>query len=141
MKYYIATKLENHVNHNILRDLLTRLGHEITYDWTIHGPVFDKGIEEIERVNELEITGVKEAQVLIVLPNCQEFNIPTGRGTHVELGLALAWNKDIYMIGNKEIIKGSHKATTCFWHNKLIKHAEDNLDLIIQIQKKYSYKI
>jgi len=96
MKYYIATKLHNTANHNIVRDALNRIGHTITYDWT-------------------------------------------GRGTHVELGLAIAWEKCIYMVGNKDIIKGSHKETTCFWYNDLIRHAEDHFDLIIQISKDHSY--
>lgn len=139
MKYYIATKLHNTANHNIVRDALNRIGHTITYDWTVHGPVFDKGVDEIKRVNELEIKGVRDADVLIVLPNCETNNIPTGRGTHVELGLAIAWEKCIYMVGNKDIIKGSHKETTCFWYNDLIRHAEDHFDLIIQISKDHSY--
>lgn len=53
MRYYIATKLERHVEHNQVRDLMSRFGHQITYDWTDHGPVWRSGENRIREVAEL----------------------------------------------------------------------------------------
>lgn len=100
MKYYIATKLENHSEHNLLRDLLNARGHEITYDWTAHGPVWSKGIKAIEEVAELEINGVRDSDFVVVL-------WPGGRGTHVEMGIAIGVGIPIYFISD---VEGHHKA-------------------------------
>lgn len=88
MKYYIASKLENHAAHNRLRDVLAELGHQITYDWTPHGPVYGSGLDRVREVAELETKGVLDADFVVVL-------WPGGRGTHVELGMALAADKPV----------------------------------------------
>lgn len=90
MKYYIATSLENHAQHNALRDDLHKYGYTCTYDWTTHGSVQDQGEQKIHEVCMLEVSGVAEADVVIVL-------LPGGRGTHVELGLALGMNKSVIL--------------------------------------------
>lgn len=110
MNYYIATKLENHAAHNALRDTLTALGHCITYDWTDHGPVYSHGLAVVEETAILETRGVLEADVVIVL-------WPGGRGTHVELGLAIGAGKQIILVSS---VEGHHKASpeTCaFYHH------------------------
>ena len=88
MKYYIATGLENHQAHNQLRDMLNGLGHKITYDWTEHGPVWQKGQGACRQVALKELAGVEAADTVIVL-------MPGGRGTHIELGAALIKSKRI----------------------------------------------
>jgi nucleoside 2-deoxyribosyltransferase len=114
MKYYIATKLENHAEHNRVRDHLAKLGHEITYDWTPHGPVYRSGLERIREIAELETKGVLDADVVIVL-------WPSGRGTHVELGMAIAAGKPVIFISS---LQAHHEATTetcAFYHHPLVK--------------------
>lgn len=81
-KVYIATKLENHAQHNELRDLLVERGIDLSYDWTAHGPVWERGEECIRTVANLEARGVLKADLCIVL-------WPGGRGTHVEMGIAI----------------------------------------------------
>lgn len=110
MKYYIATKLENHAAHNDLRDALASMGHTITYDWTVHGPVYLQGIERIREVAQLEHQGVADADMVIML-------WPGGRGTHVELGMAISLGKHCVLISR---VKDHHLATpeTCaFYHH------------------------
>lgn len=122
MKYYIATKLENHAAHNALRDILNKRGHEITYDWTHHGPVYSHGLERVREVAELEINGVLAADVVIVL-------WPGGRGTHVEMGAALAQNKPVVFVSD---IEAHHKATTetcAFYHSASVTRCKDFRDV------------
>jgi len=114
MRYYIASKLENHAAHNRLRDTLNALGHEITYDWTHHGPVYSHGLERVREVAEHETNGVLTADFVVVL-------WPGGRGTHVELGMAIAAAKPVNLISD---VEGHHQATTetcAFYHHPLVK--------------------
>jgi nucleoside 2-deoxyribosyltransferase len=91
MRFYIATGLDNINAHNDIRDALHQLGHEITYDWTHHGLVWQDGWNRCKQVAELEAEaeGIRTADVIIVV-------MPGGRGTHVELGMALAYGKPVY---------------------------------------------
>ena len=110
MKYYIATKLENHAEHNRVRDALNLIGHEITYDWTAHGPVYRDGLARIVEVAEAETQGVLEADWVVVL-------WPGGRGTHVELGIALGSDKLIAFVSDVEDHHIASTETCAFYHH------------------------
>jgi nucleoside 2-deoxyribosyltransferase len=95
MKYYIASRLENAAT---VRKLATRLNAEgwvQTYDWTQHGSVEGESVERISEVAQAEIQGVKDAELVIVL-------LPGGRGTHVELGAAIALGKPVFLYAERE---------------------------------------
>jgi len=113
MKYYIATKLENHEQHNQVRDMLAERGHEITYDWTVHGPVWSEGLDRCREVAMLETQGVVDADVVIVL-------WPGGRGTHAELGIALGCGKMVIFVSD---VAGHHEASPdvcAFYYHELV---------------------
>ena len=90
MKFYIASKLENYGRVQYLAGRLTSAGWVHTYDWTALGPKKESSIEALREIGRMEYNGVKEADVVIVLT-------PQGRGTHTELGMAIALNKQIYI--------------------------------------------
>jgi nucleoside 2-deoxyribosyltransferase len=110
MKYYIASKLENHAEHNRLRDILNKMGHELTYDWTVTGPVHSQGLQRVEEVAQLEHEGVFNADRLIML-------WPGGRGTHVELGMGIALGKDCIIISDVENHHIASPDTCAFYHH------------------------
>lgn len=83
MKFYIATAFANKALHRELAGMLREADHELTYDWTANERARDGGADRMEQVTREEIAGVVQAHVLFVL-------LPGGRGTHVELGVALA---------------------------------------------------
>ena len=123
MKYYIATKLENHAEHNRLRDLLNAEGHQCTYDWTHHGPVYGSGLERVREVAQHKTQGVLDAEYVFVL-------WPGGRGTHVELGVALAVGKNVILVSD---VDGHHIASpeTCaFYHHPLVRRCRSFADFI-----------
>jgi nucleoside 2-deoxyribosyltransferase len=114
MKYYIASKLENHAAVNRLRDRLKALGHEQTYDWTTHGPVYRSGLDRIVHVADAERNGVYQADFVVVL-------LPGGRGTHVEMGIAIGLEKTVVFISD---VAAHHEATaeTCaFYHHSFVR--------------------
>lgn len=126
MKFYIATKLENDADHNLLRDYLVGRGHSITYDWTKHGSVKETSLERITEVAVLEFNGVRDADFVVVI-------WPGGRGTHVELGMAIALCKKIFFYSP---CPEHHEATgeTCaFYHHPFVVRSRDSAELAKQL--------
>lgn len=114
MKYYIASRLENA---DQVRQLKARLdkAHEHTYDWTVHGSVQKCDSSVIARVAEAEARGVAEASKLFVL-------LKGGRGTHVEIGIAIGLGIPIYLISEEpEKDFGSTGETCAFYHHPLVR--------------------
>lgn len=109
MKYYIASKLENHAEHNRVRDILNALGHELTYDWTHHGPVYRSGLNKVSEIALEETNGVRNADFVVVL-------WPGGRGTHVEMGIAIGMDKEVVFISDNEAHHTATEETCAFYH-------------------------
>ncbi|MBZ9688516.1 nucleoside 2-deoxyribosyltransferase [Clostridium estertheticum] len=109
MKFYIASKLENYEQVQYIRDRLKEQGWTHTYDWTQHGSVKSISTELLKEVAEKEFQGVKEADVVIVLT-------PQGRGTHVELGMALALDKKVFIWHeNDKYFKCTDDTSSFYW--------------------------
>lgn len=104
-RYYIATGLANIEGHRKMKEALAAVGGEITYDWTeqpMLGEPDDEHGEELLRERALDdIGGVASADALVLLlPG----NPPTFegvmRGSHVELGAAIALGKEIFIVSS-----------------------------------------
>lgn len=132
MRYYIATTLENHAEHNRIRDILNAAGHECTYDWTEHGSLM-KFPERRAEVAQKELNGVIEADVIIVL-------MPGGRGTHVELGAALA-SRVIGAVGVPEIYLytggADYDKSMIFHYHPAIRRYDNVDELVINVLGDY----
>lgn len=90
MKFYIASQFKNYKQVQYLAGKLKAAGWTHTYDWTIHGPVKETDMALLKDVGQKECDAVREADIVIVLT-------PQGKGTHTELGMAIALNKRIYL--------------------------------------------
>lgn len=112
--------------HNALRDHLHASGHRITHDWTSASPWVKErshGIgggetvqqaEAIARAGQLDLEGVRSADVVIVL-----LGGGSGRGTHAELGAASVLGKPVVLVGTSSTIfgEGGEGSYTCaFYH-------------------------
>jgi nucleoside 2-deoxyribosyltransferase len=129
MKCYIATKLENHKRHNEIRDLIASLGIECTYDWTVHGSVQNTDLTTIRNVANNEYTGVKDSDFVIAI-------LPGGRGTHVEIGIALGMYKPVFLLCETEETQhmmGVNETTCAFYHHDLCFSCHNEDELFIQI--------
>jgi len=89
--YYVASSLDNipDVRNAILS--MTIAGFKNTYDWSAHGRITSKS--DLPKIAQKEMLGVVEADFLILL-------MPAKLGSHVELGIALALNKPVFIIEN-----------------------------------------
>jgi len=81
MKYYIASGLPNAARVSLAAQALG--AHERTYDWTAHGDIRAEGPARMNSVSSCELAAVAEAELVLLL-------LPGGKGTHTELGAALA---------------------------------------------------
>ena len=96
LRIYIATRLDQaESHHRPLADALRALGHTITYDWTTHGSVQGEEVSRIIEVARAEMEGITSADLCVVL-------LPGGRGTHVEIGIALAAGVPVLLVGEAE---------------------------------------
>ena len=122
MKYYIATRLENHGEHNRLRDLLKLAGHECTYDWTQSGSVTGD-LQRISEIAQLEIAGVLSADFVIAL-------WPAGRGTHVEIGAAIARGIPVLFVSDVPEHHEACRGTCAFYHHPRVRRFRSISELI-----------
>ncbi len=111
MKIYIASGLENKERAAALVRHITQSGHTITYDWTQNGDVRNGGEMLMMQTAQSEVAAVMEAELVIVL-------LPGGRGTHTELGVALATNenKKIWIWAEEDASFGAGSDTCVFYH-------------------------
>lgn len=110
MKFYIATSLSRAVAHNTVRDTLKKWGHEISYDWTLHGSVKSVSKERLQEVALLELNGVSKADFVVVL-------LPGGNGTHLELGFAIAKEKKVFLHTEDSLAFELGPQTNAFYHH------------------------
>ncbi len=94
MKFYIGSGFKNCELVNYYSKRLEENGWKHTYNWT-ENISNDETIEDLIEYSKLEQEGIKDADVVIIL-------LPAGRGTHIELGMALALNKKIFLCSATE---------------------------------------
>lgn len=124
---YIATSTGNIAAHNALRDHLQHRGVGLTYDWTKlahhNGAEGWWGIPFAERESRLrdvaqeEVQGVQDADLLVVL-------LPGRKGTHVELGVAIASGVPVLIVPNTISDVGIDKDTVPFYRYPGVRFSE-----------------
>ncbi|GAG39012.1 unnamed protein product, partial [marine sediment metagenome] len=93
MKYYVAAHQKDKATARKVQKMLIAGGHEITADWT---ELAEEGDNEFLRDVVLECEeGVRGCDYLVLL---MWKNFPY-RGAWVELGIAIALKKQIFLIG------------------------------------------
>lgn len=110
MKYYIATSLSRAPAYCLVRDALKTYGHEISYDWTVHGSVKSVSKERLREVASLELDGVAAAEFVVVL-------LPGGHGTHLEMGFAIARDKKVFLHSEDPLLFELGPQTNAFYHH------------------------
>ncbi|EIT87070.1 group-specific protein [Fictibacillus macauensis ZFHKF-1] len=103
--FYIASGFQNKALVQQLKAQLEAHGFEHTYDWTVNERATTA--DALRAIGEAELQGVKQADFLVVL-------LPGGNGTHVELGIALAEGKTVYLYEADEA--SFHEKLTTFYY-------------------------
>ena len=94
MKFYIGSGLKNSKIVNEFSKRLQNYGWEHTYNWT-ENEIGNETKEDLMKYATLEQKAIEESDVVIII-------LPAGRGTHIELGMALALNKKVYLYSNSQ---------------------------------------
>jgi nucleoside 2-deoxyribosyltransferase len=106
LKFYVASSFQNINQVQIITNELIQYGWQLTYDWTLNKRA--NSIEELQRIGSLEKTAIEDSDLVIIV-------LPGGKGTHVELGLAIAGKKKIILYSPNEKIMDAETSTT-FYH-------------------------
>lgn len=123
MKFYIASSFKNIESVRYVSENLKNRGYIHTYDWTVNENITT--LEELKIIGEKEKTAVIEADFVVVL-------LPAGKGSHIELGIAIGNGKNIYLYSpNKEI--DNIETTSTFYHLPEIEKCFGTLDELVEI--------
>ncbi|MBM7584091.1 nucleoside 2-deoxyribosyltransferase [Bacillus pakistanensis] len=88
MNFYIASSFSNKHYVNELAQSLERDGHEQLYDWTKNDRATNE--KNLKKIGEAEKKAIMESDVFILF-------LPGGKGSHIELGIALSLVKQIWI--------------------------------------------
>jgi len=106
LKFYISSSHQNRDLVRIASFLFTQSEFIHTYDWTMN----DKAatFEELRFVGEEAKQGILDADFFVMI-------LPAGKTSHIELGLAMALNKRIYVYSPDEEIYNLDKAVPYYF--------------------------
>ncbi|TLS51705.1 group-specific protein [Paenibacillus antri] len=121
MRFYIASSFKNIENVRKVARELRALGFQQTYDWTTHSDI--DSISKLRNIGHEEVSGVMAADVVIVM-------LPAGKGSHVELGVALGAGKKIYLYSPTNEIN-EIGTTSTFYHVDQVEQSTGSLDNLI----------
>jgi nucleoside 2-deoxyribosyltransferase len=93
---YVASKFENQSETKYAQKLLEQAGHSITYDWTQNDETRRDEPGFLAACAENDFAGVAKADALVLL------GAPLMRGAYVELGIALAYDIPVVVVGRHE---------------------------------------
>jgi nucleoside 2-deoxyribosyltransferase len=129
-RFYIASSLSNAEAVKALRNDLVDAGYRSAYDWTVHGSVQHMPHKWTE-IAEAEIEGVFDADFVVVL-------LPGGRGTHVELGIALARSVPIILVGSAAQLITDGRVCVFYFDSEIhrVNAAEDVLAKVAELEEK-----
>lgn len=126
MNFYISSRLSNIDQVRYVANALQHNGWTNTCDWT----KFDLSPEDIpgslRTIGERECAGVKAADVVIVLT-------PQGRGTHIELGMAIALGKIVYIFHADDSYFRCDDNTCAFYWLPQVKQLTGKIDAAIEV--------
>lgn len=128
MKFYIGSGMKNCELVNYYANLLKENGWQQTYDW-VKNVSDDISREDMIKYASLESQGIVDSDVVVIL-------LPAGRGAHIELGMAMALNKEIFLcsVTNEEF---NIENTVAFYElskvTQLVGDADDNVKKILKL--------
>ncbi|WKA56070.1 nucleoside 2-deoxyribosyltransferase [Planococcus shixiaomingii] len=126
MKFYIASSFANKESVVFVREELKKRGFSHTYDWTLNNRV--SSIEQLTAIGELERQAVLDADIVLVL-------LPAGKGSHVEMGIALGHGKKVYLFSPTDEVN-AFETTSTFYHLPEVQIVIGTLQDLIELVEK-----
>lgn len=122
MNFYIASSFKNIQQVRALSHELQLKGYTHTYDWTQNERA--NSLEALSTLGEKEKEAVMHSDFVVIL-------FPAGKGSHIELGIALGLGKRIYLYSpTEELFKFDQTST--FYYVKGVDRFIGTLDSFTQ---------
>ncbi len=128
MKFYVGAGMKNCELVDYYSKILKENGWEQTYDWVKN--VSDViSVKDMKEYAQLESKGIVESDVVIIL-------LPAGRGAHIELGMAIALNKKVFLCSAAKEEFNVENTVAFYELSKVIKlvgTADENIREIVKV--------
>ena len=121
-KFYIASSLKNVANVKYVSDQLKEMGFIHSYDWTQNDKV--TSIDQMRDIGWKEMAAVKKSNFIVVL-------LPAGKGSHIEMGIALGNSIKTYLYSPNDELNDIEKTCT-FYHQDGVHKCNGTLEELIQ---------
>jgi len=122
-RFYIASSLNNKANVQIVSERLKQEGFIHTYDWTQNKHL--TSLDHLREVGMKELEAVKSSDFVVVM-------LPAGKGSHIELGIALGNDIKIYLYSENNELNELDKTST-FYHLKGVVQCIGTFDELIKL--------
>ncbi|WP_409342510.1 nucleoside 2-deoxyribosyltransferase [Paenibacillus sp. MBLB4367] len=123
MKFYVASSFKNLRTVRYVSEQLIRKGYVHTFDWTQVEEV--ASIEQLREIGQKEKNAVIEADFIVVI-------LPAGKGSHIELGIALGQGKKVYLYSPDEEVNNT-ETTSTFYHLPEVEICLGTIDELVDI--------
>jgi hypothetical protein len=122
MKFYVASSFKNVNAVRLISEKLKLEGYIQTYDWTQNDR--DLTIEQLRELGQKEKKAVIAADFIVVV-------LPAGKGSHIELGIALGLGKKVYIHSpNGEV--NNMAATSTFYHLEEVEACTGTIEELVE---------
>lgn len=122
MKFYVASSFKNIDKVRYVSEQLKSKGYIHTYDWTKNERALT--VEELKQIGQEEKKAVSESDFIVIL-------LPAGKGSHIELGIALGLNKKVILYSpNNEEANDLAKTSTFYHLSEVVKFTGTIDDLV-----------
>ncbi|MEF3353928.1 group-specific protein [Paenibacillus sp. GYB006] len=120
--FYIASSFKNIETVRKVSERLRQEGFTHTYDWTTNNNI--TSIDELKDIGKKEIDAVMCSDFIIVL-------FPAGKGSHVELGIAIGNGIQAYLYSQNDEINDL-ETTSTFYHVDGVSKCKGTVEELIQ---------
>jgi nucleoside 2-deoxyribosyltransferase len=120
-KFYVASSFKNIETVRLVSKQLIKKGYIQTYDWTKNERA--STLQDLKEIGQAEKIAVMEADFIIVL-------LPAGRGSHIEMGIALGQGKEIYLYSPNDEVN-NFETTSTFYHLPQVEKCIGTIDELI----------
>ena len=121
-KFYVASSFKNIETVRYVSQQLVKRGFIHTYDWTKNERA--STYDHLKVIGTEEKNAVIESDFLIVL-------IPAGKGSHIELGIALGQGKKIYLYSPDDQIN-HFETTSTYYHLPEVEKCMGTIEELIE---------
>ena len=121
MKFYVASSFINKEQVRYVNQKLIDFGFIHTYDWTKNNRA--STLSELENIGVKEKNAVIDSDFVVIL-------LPGGKGSHIELGLALASDKKVFLYSPNDEINDV-LLTSTFYHLPEVEKVIGTLDDLV----------